>query len=102
MGQLPVSVEPTDPTDPEALDVGILKPTSCVVRDGVATAVGTFGTREVPDAYRRVGAVVELYVYAMPSEPADQGMQLAKLRDERPFPMRESGPWSVSVPLEAR
>jgi hypothetical protein len=65
-------------------------------------AAGSFRTGEVPDAYQRVGAVVELYVYALPSEPADQGLQLARLRDEVPFTMQGSGSWTVSVPLEAR
>ena len=99
-GALPISVEPREPTDPEALATSVLMPASCLVVDHVATAIGTFGTEDAPDAYMAVGAVVELYVYGTPSEPAGQGAQLARLRDEATSAVRRRGRWVVTVPLE--
>ena len=63
--------------------------------------LGRLEPGEVPDAYRRVGAIVELYAYAAPTGPVDPGTQLAKLREESPFAMQGSGSWTVRVPLVA-
>jgi hypothetical protein len=97
---LPITLEADDPTDPEGLSTAILRPTSCILRGGVVTATGDFARQELPDAYGLVGAVVELYVYANPAEPVDQGRQLARLRAEQAYPISGPGPWTVTVPLE--
>jgi hypothetical protein len=72
---------------------------SCILEKGIVTATGSLG--EVPAFYNRVGAVLELYVYASSAAP---GTQLADLSREQPLKMYANAnrPWSLSAPIDTR
>jgi hypothetical protein len=98
--ELPISLR-THKDDPGTVDSSILVPTSCTVDHGVATAAGTF-RGNVPELYMRVGAVVELYVYASPGADLP-AMQVARLGEERPFRVGTGGGtnWTTTAPVAA-
>jgi hypothetical protein len=76
----------------------VLLPSSCSVTGGVATATGTFNAAEFAEGYRRVGDVVELYVYTA----AGQGdaIQIGLLSQEHPVAVTQTGLWEVTVPID--
>jgi hypothetical protein len=94
---LTISVEPPSGDEP---DSSILLPAGCSVANGVATATGTFNGGFVPEAYVRVGAVVELYVFA--NDSSGNSQQIALLNGgETPFPMWDpQTTWSATAKLD--
>jgi outer membrane protein OmpA-like peptidoglycan-associated protein len=98
--ELPISVEREDPIEEYASDESILAPTSCILRNGMAVATGTFNGN-VSGFYLRASKVVELYVYSLPRPDSPGGIQLADLSREHP-PFVRGEPWSVAVPVSNR
>jgi hypothetical protein len=85
-----------DTTIPEP---SALLPLSCTIESDVVTATGTFDGDRAPERGVRAGAVVELYVYASPTISSPEGMQMADLSLEHPYPMVGAGPWTVTAPV---
>jgi hypothetical protein len=91
--RLPISVSTDDP------GASILIPASCILQNGMVTAIGTLKDGYAPGSYTRGGAVVELYVYS--SASPGKGTQLADLSQEHPD-FIAMGPWTVTVPIDTR
>jgi len=99
MKSLPISVEPSSSGVP---DSSILLPKVCLLFRDEVTASGAFGGGSAPEAYARVGAVVELYVFSTATADNPQGTQLASLNGgEEPYPMYRATPgWKVSTSVD--
>lgn len=92
---LPIAVQPTN--DGVSGAATVLMPSACILSGSAVTATGN--TSFVPAGYRRVGDVVELYVYTAPISGYPEGVQLGYLSQEN-APYIDSGSWSVTVPLD--
>ena len=96
---LTISVEPSSSSGPVS---SILLPASCVLSGDTVTASGTFNGGFAPEEYTRVGAVVELYVYASATSADSQGLQIADLNGgEQPSAIyKDPNSWTVSAKVD--
>ncbi len=97
---LPIQVQAA--TDGDSPSQSILTPLSCVVTGSMVAAKGTYsGLAE--EYYRRIGAVVELYVYSAPTTGYPDGIQLGLSSQEKPAMVLGGSRdrWETTVPFDA-